>query len=171
MLYPTWNYVGVPLNDVNMNASTVLANTNGICKRIAWYDAGNGGRWYQWYTDGGTPGGTNFNLQVGQGYVIRCSSESDFILSGTIVSNLTSDVYPGWNLLAWTNLKNGKKARDILLNDIPAANRLSRYLNDGSGTELWEMYYTIPAQGGTNFDTNYFNGYFIMSDQKSKWTR
>lgn len=162
---PGWNLITLPLTPINpYNAETILQSINaqgGACNEIdQWLNGG-------WNSHAlGLPYG-QFPIVMGEGYFVRCSQTSDWIHEGTlVVSGVTVNLSPGWNLVGFPYPEVGYTAEGILDAVIVQGGNCSdivHWINGG-----WETH-------TNNYPFNNFTilpgeGYFIRCTASSSFT-
>ena len=162
---PGWNLISLPLLPTDpYQAQSLLDDINaggGDCSEID--------RWLNDTWDAHIDGLTfnNYDIQVGQGYFIKCSQSSDWILEGSALeSGVALDLIPGWNLVGVPYPESGYNAQGVL-DDINAqggeCSEIDRWLDD-----TWDAH--IDGLTFNNFDLLPDEGYFVKCTETSSFT-
>ena len=164
-VYSGWNLVTLPLEPVTeYTAQSLLDEINGqgnTCSEV--------NRWLSDSWDSHSDGSatTDFDINLGDGYLIKCSVPGQWSLSGTTLStgvilNLTS----GWNLVGIPYPETGYEA-DSLLSDINSqagtCSEINRWVNSG-----WEAH--LDGLLFNNFPITTTEAYFIICSGSSTFT-
>jgi subtilase family serine protease len=109
---PGWNLITLPVAPVTpLSADTALAELMGSSHGYAAMAGLSGSSWgasrYLDMADNVGPGGSgsNFNLQVGQGYALYSDRAGRFVVTGTkVTAKTTVPLVAGWNLVGFPDL-------------------------------------------------------------------
>ncbi len=154
---PGWNLITLPLNPVTpYKAESLLVAINGQGGACSDID-----RWIYGGWEGHHAGGVinNFDIVLGEGYFVKCTQVSDWILDGSrLSSGVMLNLIPGWNLVGIPYPESGYKAQTVM-NGVTA--------QGGSCSEMvhwvyggWETYSTaLPFLN--NYDVLPYEGYFV----------
>ena len=166
-----WNLINLPISPTeSYQAQSLLDEINsqgGACSEI---DRWDGSGWVG-HIDGLSF--NNFDINQGEGYFIKCSTSSDWTVSGyPIESAISLNLISGWNLIGvpYPSVvpypQSGYLAQS-LLDDINsqsgACSEVDRW--DGSG---WVGH--IDGLSFNNFEINNDEGYFVKCSQSSTFT-
>ena len=156
-LDPGWNLVSLPVNPLKeYTAQSILEEINSTsgssCNEI---DRWHNGSW-QAHHDGQFD--NNFDIQLGEGYFIKCSAAGDWDVSGVdIAKELKLELQVGWNLISVPYPPNTYQAQTLLdeiNSDGNDCTEILQWVNSGWGSHTYDGVFN-------DFDINPESGYFI----------
>ena len=110
LLYGGWNLITIPVEN-NFTAKTLMENISG-CQIVCCWDSID--QEYECFTIH-SPSGYDFPIENGMGYFIGVTEDSNFSVTGKPISNVSINLYEGWNLIGWFN-ENSTTAMSLLEN-------------------------------------------------------
>jgi len=92
-----WNLINLP-RETSMTMASDLAENISDCLSVNSWDAEN--QTYRPYIVGGPPD-FDFQINQGMGLFVDLTKSSNFIITGILPSDISIDLFIGWNLLGW----------------------------------------------------------------------
>ncbi len=105
-----WNLITIPLR-CNYTAKS-LGQIISYCSIISKWDALN--QTYISYLVNVSPDEFNFEIEDGKGYFVYVENDTMFYVAGALITNISFDLYPKWNLIGWYG--NATNASSLPLN-------------------------------------------------------
>ncbi len=160
-----WNLVALPLQPLTpYQAQSLLDSINSQVNNCSELD-----RWLNGGWDAHINGLSfnNFDVMLGQGYFIRCTSAGNWSLPGyTLSAGVAISLQPGWNLVALPHPPSEYTAQSWLegiTSQGGACSEIDRWQNGG-----WNSF--INGLPFNNFDIEPNRGYFIRCSRPSSFT-
>ena len=98
ILHKGWNLIAIPVeNSYDAESLGQAIGDPSICDTVTMFDASR-----QKYV--GHPVGTpisNFDIEDGVGYFVHVMQDTIFSVTGVPISNVSVDLYTGWNIIGW----------------------------------------------------------------------
>jgi hypothetical protein len=152
-----WNMITIPVKN-NWMASTLAENITD-CQMIGWFDASN----QELKTHVVTAPIYDFPITNGYGYFVLVGFDSNFEMYNEEISNLSVQLYEGWNMIGWHS-KNNTTASSLAEN-ITGCQMVSWF--DASNQELKTHVVAAPVY---NFNIVSGLGLFILTNTTSIWS-
>jgi hypothetical protein len=99
MLYQGWNLITMPVEH-DYTAKTLGENISG-CSIVSYYNASTGA--FQSFVIGTSPPSLDFAIADGVGYFVYMNCRRIFSVVDTPISDVSVDLYAGWNTIGWYN--------------------------------------------------------------------
>jgi V8-like Glu-specific endopeptidase len=160
-----WNLITLPLQPITPYQAQSLLDTinnqGGSCNEI---DRWNNGGWES-HISGETF--NNFDINLGEGYFIKCAAAGNWTLEGTpLTSSIALSLSSGWNLIGVPYSSTAYVAQSLLdgiKNQGGVCSEADRWKNSG-----WDAH--IDGLPFNNFEIINHEGYFIKCSQASNFT-
>jgi len=160
-----WNLLTLPLQPTSpYKAQSLLDDINaegGACTEIdRWLNGG-------WNAHIDELPANDFDIQMGEGYFIKCTQASDWSMEGgALESSIALDLVAGWNLIGIPYPESGYTAQSVL-DDINAqggaCSEIDRWFIGG-----WDAH--VDGLPFNDFDLLHDEGYFVKCTQASTFT-
>ncbi len=176
-LYSGWNLRAQYVNNTNsVTASDVMDATN--CSYIGYYTNNGSSSSYISYRQNPINlqwTGSNFTLEAGRGYYIKCnaSSASSYSMDGeSLDSALSNTVYATWNMYGWRTAANSS-ASEVVDSIGSGVTYIGYYWNNGTSNNFvsWRLNPVNSLWTGSNFTVSRGYGYFIKTNTTYSWER
>ncbi len=162
-----WNLIALPLSTTTLDAwgvlSAIVSQTHGYAA-IAGLA---GGQWSQYMyddvADGIGAGGSDFGLQLGQGYALYSDKPGSVIVSGEAASNPPLSLAAGWNLVGFPS--NPSTSYDILASVLGQTNGSYAEIDGYTRGQWGPSAFDGAGLGGANFSVTSGQGYALFSDK------
>jgi hypothetical protein len=170
-----WNLISLPLTpSTTLYASDVLATLVAQTGGFAEISVYSGGQWSQYMyddaTDGAGLGGTDFQLQTGQGYALYSDKAGSISFTGTPVSFQPPTVAAGWNLVGFPGATGTSAEAFSILSTLLGQIQGSYAELDGYSHGQWSPSAFDDLSGGIgqsgpDFTVQSGQGYALFSDK------
>ena len=158
IVYEGWNLITIPVEN-NFTAKSLIENISG-CQIVCCWDSL--AQQYKCFTIHSPPS-YNFDIENGMGYFIGVTEDSIYSVTGILISNVSINLYEGWNLIGWSNDK-PTTAKSLMEN-------ITSCLIVCCWDAIDQQYncFTIHSPPSYDFPIEKGTGIFVGVTQESQW--